>query len=160
VPAAVGAWGVPVTAALMMLGGLCGAALTYCIGRFAGERILRLFVRPKRLEHWKHEVPEDAAFFLALAIKFSFPAEVGYAFGMVRFGLFKYLLVTFISYVPIITALILGSQAFVEGRLGPLVASIVVIGLLSLAAGLYLNRIEHGRMGRKIWSWLHGRGKD
>src|SRR6186997_2538277 len=31
VPAAVGVWGVPLTAALMMLGGLCGATLTYCI---------------------------------------------------------------------------------------------------------------------------------
>jgi len=158
VPAAVGVWGVPLTAALMMLGGLCGATLTYCIGRFAGDGILKLFVRPKRLERWKDEVPEGAAFTLALAIKFALPAEVGYAFGLVRFGLFKYLLVTFLSYIPIIAAIIWGSRAFVDGRLGPLAISIVSIGLLSATAGFYL---AHKQGNRSFWhamrSWLRRR---
>jgi uncharacterized membrane protein YdjX (TVP38/TMEM64 family) len=160
VPAAVEVWGIPLTAALMMLGGLMGATLTYCIGRFAGERILKLFVRPARLERWRTEVPEHAAFFLALAIKFALPAEVGYAFGMVRFGLLKYLLVTFISYVPIIIAIIWGSRAFVEGRLGSLVASIICVGLLSAAAGVYLRNMQgRGSLWRKARSWLRkGKG--
>lgn len=158
VPAAMHVWGVAATAALMMLGGLCGASLTYLIGRFAGERALRLFVRPSRLARWRAVVPEDAAFALALAIKFALPAEVGYAFGMVRFGLLKYLLVTFIAYVPIIAAIIWGSRAFVEGRLDTLIAVILSIGLLSAAAGLYLTRTqERGRLWRKIRSWFSRR---
>lgn len=155
VPAAVGVWGVPLTAALMMLGGLMGATLTYCIGRFAGDGILRLFVRPKRLKRWRDEVPEHAAFTLALAIKFALPAEVGYAFGLVRFGLLKYLLITFLAYIPIIIAIIWGSRAFVEGRLGPLAVSIVSVALLSATAGFYLS---HKQGGRNPWqrmrSWL------
>jgi uncharacterized membrane protein YdjX (TVP38/TMEM64 family) len=151
VPSAVRVWGVPTTAFLMMFGGLLGATLTYTIGRFAGERVLKLFVRPARLARWKETVPKRAAFFMALAIKFALPAEVGYAFGIVRFGLLKYLLVTFISYVPIIAAIIWGSRAFVEGRLGPLLASISIIGLMSAGAGYYLTR--HQRSGG-IRRWL------
>jgi len=154
VPSAVGVWGMPATAGLMMLGGLLGATLTYLIGRFAGERVLHLFVRPSRLERWKGHVPKQAAFLVALAIKFALPAEVGYVFGMLRFGLLKYLLVTFISYVPIITAILLGSQAFVEGRLGTLAASIVSIGLLSAGAGLYLTRNQDGGPFRRARAWL------
>ena len=97
VPSAARVWGVAPTAALMMLGGLIGATVTYLIGRFAGERVLHLFIRPARLERWRESVPKKAAFAAALAIKFALPAEIGYVFGMLRFGLFKYLLVTFLS---------------------------------------------------------------
>lgn len=144
VPSALRAWGIPMTAVLMMAGGLCGATLTYLIGRFAGEKFLRLFVRPNRLARWKHDVPEHAAFMLALAIKFALPAEVGYVFGLMRFGLLKYLLVTFISYVPIIAAIIFGSRAFAEGRLAHLVIAVSAVALLSVAAGYYLHHKQAG----------------
>lgn len=142
VPSALRAWGSPFTALMLMLGGLLGASLTYLIGRYAGERVLKLFVRTKRLERWKSDVPEHAAFLLAIAVKFALPAEIGYAFGMARFGLLKYLLVTFISYIPIIAAILWGSQAFVEGRLAPIVACVLVVAACSIAAGLYVRRVQ------------------
>ena len=153
VPSATRVWGAATTACLMMLGGLIGATLTYLIGRFAGDRALRLFIRPSRLERWRDSVPKDAAFTAALAIKFALPAEVGYIFGMLRFGLLKYLLVTFISYVPIIAAILWGSEAFVEGRLGQLAVSIILILILSVAAAMYLRRFkERGSFVRKVRS--------
>jgi len=97
VPVAVALWGPWLTSAFLLLGWLFGDTLAYAIGRYAGHSIVRQFIREEKLRGYERYFSERMTFLRALLIRLALPAEIGYGFGLIRYHLGAYFLVTFIT---------------------------------------------------------------
>jgi uncharacterized membrane protein YdjX (TVP38/TMEM64 family) len=94
VPIAVIVWG-PAPAALYLLSGwMIGDVLSYIIGYFAGNPILKKFVRlDAKIDYYRKKIPPNAQFKLVFFFIMSMPSEVpNYTLGTLRYNFLKYFL--------------------------------------------------------------------
>ncbi|MEK7134238.1 MAG: VTT domain-containing protein [Patescibacteria group bacterium] len=114
VPIAVLIWGWEITAGLLWSGWLAGGMLSYVIGRFAGNPILRQFIKPEKLyaheERFSCRITFPGVLLLCLAL----PAEVGYAFGLIKYHFGKYIFATAIAEVPVAIVSVRAADALVS----------------------------------------------
>ncbi|MDP3963977.1 MAG: VTT domain-containing protein [bacterium] len=113
VPAAVLLWGELATFLLLFAGWLAGGMAAYAMGRRVGYPIVRRIVSEEKAESWRHYISEHTTFFMALLFRVAMPAETGYVFGIVRYHIVKYALITTIVEAPLAAALVWASDALV-----------------------------------------------
>lgn len=130
VPFAVALWGVNETITLLLLGWLIGGACAYIIGKYAAHPLIAQFMKEEKLTEYEHSISKRMTFSRALLIRLAFPAEVGYAFGLIKYNFVKYMIVTFVAELPFAFLFVHAAEAFIALK------PIIFIGWLSVLIAL------------------------
>jgi uncharacterized membrane protein YdjX (TVP38/TMEM64 family) len=142
VPAAVVAWGEPVSMVLLWLGWMLGGALSYGVGRGFGRRAVRWFIASDTLLRFEHRVKGNAPCWLVLLLQLALPSEIpGYLLGLAKYPLGRYLLVLGIAELPYTLATVHLGAGFVERRSGIIVSVGISIACVSVVAVYLLRRV-------------------
>lgn len=144
VPAAVLAWGEPMSLLLLWLGWTLGGICSYLIGKFLGRPAVRWLVTSRTLDSFEHRVRADAPFWLVLLLQLALPSEVlGYMLGIARYSFARYLLALALAELPYSFATVLLGTGFIEQR-GVLILTMgLSIALLSIGGLYILRRVLH-----------------
>jgi uncharacterized membrane protein YdjX (TVP38/TMEM64 family) len=135
VPAAVFAWGAPLSMVLLWVGWILGGCVTYGIGRFLGPRVVRWLTINQTLHHFERRVRRDAPLGLVLLFQLALPSEIpGYVLGLTRYRFRKYLLALAIAELPYTVLTIYLGASFIERRSGMILAAGIALLALSLGA--------------------------
>lgn len=133
IPIAVALWGFWPSAILLMCGWLLGDAISYFIGYYAGHPLLREFISDEKARMYEKRILSRMTFSRALLIRFALPAEVGYAFGLIKYNFPIYMFVTILAEVPFAYATVKASDAFLN--VNPMLFT-TWIGALVLVIGI------------------------
>lgn len=142
-PLAVAIWGTTATILMLLFGWLAGGCLSYAVGRGAGYPLVGAIVGRKRLEKWILKLKPRMNFPLLLLFRLVTPSETGYVFGIFRYNFWLYLLITFLSELPIALLVVYASDALIQTN-WRLFAALFLVGvaLIILAYRLFNRRFE------------------
>lgn len=135
IPFAVTLWGVGVTTTLLVLGWLIGDVIAYAIGRYAAHPLIAQFVKEKKLARYRRYFSDHATFLRALLVRLALPAEIGYAFGLIKYNFGSYILVTFITEAIFAVPTVLAVDALIA--LHPTVFAVWVLALVAVIITFY-----------------------
>jgi uncharacterized membrane protein YdjX (TVP38/TMEM64 family) len=94
VPIAVIVWGILPTALFLFIGWIIGDVLSYFIGYWAGNPILKRFISLENIEYYRRKIPPNAEFKLIFFFIMSMPSEVpNYTLGTLRYNFLRYFLI-------------------------------------------------------------------
>lgn len=148
VPAAVLAWGEPLSLLLLWIGWTLGGVFSYLLGRFIGRPAARWLGFDHLLQNLEHQVQRDAAFWFVLLLQLALPSEVlGYAMGAARYPLSRYLLVLSLAELPYSIATVALGAGFLEQRGGSIIMVGIGIAAVSLGALYGIRRKTRPREG-------------
>lgn len=148
VPVAVYAWGEWVCMALLWLGWILGGITAYGIGRGLGPRVVRWLTAQQALQRVQARVQEDASFGLVLLFQLGVPSEIpGYALGLARYDVRKYLAALAIAELPYAFITVHLGASFLERHIGTILVLCVSLILLTLTV-FFLLRRHFGRDSR------------
>jgi uncharacterized membrane protein YdjX (TVP38/TMEM64 family) len=95
VPIAIIVWGSALTALYLCVGWIIGDILSYFIGYWAGNPIIRKLLPYEKIRFYLKKIPPDAEFTMILLFILSMPSEIpGYTIGALRYKFTKYLIAT------------------------------------------------------------------
>ena len=117
VPFAVVIWGAVPTTILLLSGWLIGDTLAYIVGRYLGHKTVSYFISEEKLDLWSQAIKKHTNFYRALFVRLVLPAELGYAFGIIRYPFWSYLLITFLAEVPFAIISTYASEAVLSGSI-------------------------------------------
>lgn len=115
VPFAVALWGSELTVVLILLGWLLGDIVAYIIGRYLGYATISYIFSREHIDGWSGVVKKHTNFTRALFARFVFPAELGYAFGIIKYNFSHYLAITFLAELPFALVSAYASEAVLAG---------------------------------------------
>lgn len=139
IPIAVVIWGTVPTTILLLGGWLLGDIVAYFIGRDIGYPAVRYMVSSERFDRWVVVVREHTSFLMALLLRVALPAELGYAFGIIRYPVGLYALITFLAELPIALVAVYASEAALAGDAQMFFVAVGVLAVL-VGAGAYYIR--------------------
>jgi uncharacterized membrane protein YdjX (TVP38/TMEM64 family) len=135
VPAAVFAWGAPLSTVLLWIGWILGGCVTYSIGRFLGPRAVRWLTVNQALHRFERRVQRDAPLGLILLFQLALPSEIpGYVLGLARYRFRKYLLALAIAELPYTLVTVYLGASFIERRSGVILAAGITLVAVSVGA--------------------------
>ncbi|MBI4132578.1 MAG: hypothetical protein HY473_00555 [Candidatus Sungbacteria bacterium] len=146
VPVAVLLWGNGITFGLLFSGWVIGGMGAYAIGRFIGYPVVGRIVSREKVDAWREFVSRRMTFAWALLFRLAMPAETGYIFGLVRYRIGAYLLITALVEAPIAAVLVWASDALVARDFARFIGWIAA-AIFVFAAAAYLLR---ERMRRSV----------
>lgn len=117
IPIATIIWGPIPTIILLLTGWLIGDMFAYFIGRYFGYKVVCYFVSPEILDGWSSLIKSRTSFLTALLARLALPAELGYAFGIIRYPMGTYAIITFLSELPFAVVSTYVSEAVLFGNL-------------------------------------------
>lgn len=137
VPVALDVWSMPLTGALLWTGWTLGGAGAYAVGRFLGRAVATRFVSDDVLARYEHWVSARAPFGLVVLFLLALQSEVpGYALGLARYDLGRYMLAVALVEVPFTLLTLYIGAGLVERRLPLLVGAgagaLLLIGIAFL----------------------------
>jgi uncharacterized membrane protein YdjX (TVP38/TMEM64 family) len=142
VPAAVFAWGAPVSIGLLWLGWILGGAATYAIGRYLGRQAARWPTAERALLKLEAHLAADTPLWLITLLQLALPSELpGYVLGLVRYPIARYLIALAVAELPFTVATVYLGNSFVEGRSGLILAIGASIAFGSVCAAYALRRV-------------------
>ena len=139
VPFAVVIWGTVPTTIFLLTGWLIGDAIAYFIGRYFGRKAVMYFVSEEKLDRWSDMVKAHTNFFTALILRLALPAELGYAFGLVRYNFGLFLLITLIAEIPFAIISTTASEAVLERDVQEFFWLILLLIIIIAGALMKLN---------------------
>lgn len=139
IPVAVALWGAALTALLLLAGWLLGAVIAYFIGRYIGYPAVRYIVSAERFDSWLRVVKVHMRFSMMFLLRLALPAELGYAFGVIRYHFWKYVLLTFLAELPFVIITTYASEAILLGERVQSFGLIALMGVIFFGA-FYLFR--------------------
>lgn len=142
VPFAVAIWGTVPTTLFLLAGWMIGDTIAYFIGRYYGRKAVTFFVSEEKLDHWSEMVKAHTNFFTALILRLALPAELGYAFGFVRYHFGLFLLITLIAEVPFAIISTTASEAVLERDVGEFFWLILLLVIIIVGALMKLNVVK------------------
>ena len=120
VPAAVHAWGAPLTMLLLWTGWTVGGMGTYAVGRWLGRPVVKAMISEATLDQFEHRITTRAPFGLVLLFQFALPSEVpGSVLGLVRYSFAKYMAALTITELPYAVGTVYLGESFLEQRTLP-----------------------------------------
>ncbi len=135
-PFAVGVWGTGKTLALLFFGWSVGNTIAYAIGYYFGFPLVRRIVPEEHLRKWMHFLRERVSAWGIFLFRLAAPAEIGYAFGILKYDFRKYLAIVLAAEVPFALVVVYGGDAYIDGRWATL--AIIAGGALLLMGGAWL----------------------
>lgn len=115
IPIAVAIWGPTLATIFLLIGWVLGDILAYVIGRYFGRKVVCYFVTLERLTEWSDAVRARMTFSAALLLRLALPAELGYAFGIVRYPFMAYVGITIFAELPFAVISTYASEAVIYG---------------------------------------------
>lgn len=115
VPIATLIWGPVPTIIFLLSGWLIGDITAYLVGRYLGYKAVSYFVSAEKLDDWSSMVKKRTTFSTALLLRVALPAELGYAFGIIRYPLNLYVFITFLAELPFAIISTYASEAVLLG---------------------------------------------
>ncbi len=116
VPIATLIWGPIPTIIFLLFGWFIGDVISYLIGRYLGYGVVSYFVSREKLDDWSSMVKKRATFSTALLLRIALPAELGYAFGIIRYPIGLYMIITFLAELPFAVISTYASEAVLFGN--------------------------------------------
>jgi len=141
IPVAVLIWGPASATIFLLIGWIIGDILAYFIGYYFGHKVASYFVSNEKLDNWSRVVKERTHFSTALFLRLALPAELGYAFGIIRYPAGAYVLVTFLAELPFAFVSTYASEAVLYGE------ALKFFGLIGILAVIIFvaYRMNHKR---------------
>ena len=134
-PAAVFAWGEPLSMLLLWIGWIAGGCATYAIGRFLAPRVVTWLTAKQTTFGIQGRIRRDTPFGLVLLFQLALPSEVpGYLLGLAGFRFPKYLLALAIAELPYAIATVHLGAGFVQRRGGVIIVTGMILVLISFGA--------------------------
>lgn len=115
VPIAVVIWGSIPTAVFLLSGWIIGDTISYFIGRYLGYKTVCYFVSAEKIDELSSAVKKRTTFSKGLLLRLILPAELGYAFGIIRYNFLSYLLLTLLAELPFAIISTYASEAVISG---------------------------------------------
>lgn len=115
VPIATLIWGPVPTIIFLLSGWLVGDIVAYLVGRYLGHKAVSYFVSTEKLDDWSNMVKKRTSFSTAFLLRVALPAELGYAFGIIRYPASSYIIITFLSELPFAIISAYASEAVLFG---------------------------------------------
>ena len=143
VPFGILMWGEFGTFMLMLGGWLAGGIATYFLGKTLGYPLIAKILSPEDLETWRGFVHKKVNFLTAFLFRLAMPAETGYIFGLSEYGFWRYLLIIFLSELPLAAATIWAGNALIARNSTLFIGWIIIIvAMITLAGYLLKKRIK------------------
>lgn len=140
-PAAVYAWGEPLSMLLLWGGWIIGGAAAYALARFFGRRVVEWASAGAALHRLEKHVRPDAPFGFVLLFQLALPSEIpGYVLGLVRYRFPKYVAALALGELPYAVATIYIGSSFVEAQSALMLALGVALAALSVGAFYVLRK--------------------
>ncbi len=145
VPVALVIWGPFTTSMLLLAGWLLGGVLAYAIGRKWGYALVSSFIHHEKIDKWSRQIERKVSIFLVLAFRIMTPSETGYIFGILKYPLFNFALITLLSELPFAFAISYGGSAI-------LAKEQQIFWLLAIASATFLALVyqAYRREFRKV----------
>ena len=144
VPAAVYAWGAPLTMLMLWIGWTLGGVTAYSLALAFGRPFLQWVVAGPALRRYEHLLDKRPAFTSVLLFQLALPSEIpGYLLGLARYPLSRYLAALMLAELPYAVGTVLLGVGFVERDTATLLA-VCLIGAVSLAVIAQVLRKRHG----------------
>jgi uncharacterized membrane protein YdjX (TVP38/TMEM64 family) len=149
VPPANLVWGKPLTFLLLWGGWIAGAMAAYGIGKLA--RPLLSYVGYKEtLDEYQQFVSKRMKFWAVLLFCFAVPSEVpGYLFGGVHYPFLKFLAAIAIAESVYALGLVVAGESLVAFKPLPLVATVGILIVIAVGAGLLLRALKKRKSRRQ-----------
>lgn len=142
IPAAIYAWGAPLTMLMLWVGWSLGGLLSYTIARTFGRRVLRWMVSERTLARYQHLLDKRPRFLSVLLLQLTLPSEIpGHLLGLARYPLSRYLAALMLAELPYAIGAVLLGVGFVERD----TATLVAVCLVGAVALLVLVRVIRAR---------------
>jgi len=142
VPAAVYAWGAPLTMLMLWIGWTLGGVFAYTIALTFGRPMLRWIVANETLSRHQHLLEKRPRFLSVLLFQLAVPSEIpGYLLGLARYPLSRYLGALMIAELPYAAGTVLLGVGFLERD----TATLVAVCLVGAVAMLVLARVIRER---------------
>lgn len=142
VPAAVYAWGGPITAAMLWVGWTVGGLTAYGLAALFGRPVLQWIVSAETLSRYEHLLEQRPAFSSVLLFQLALPSEIpGYLLGLARYPLGRYLGALMLAELPYAVGTVLLGVGFVARDTATLLAVCLVAAVgLFVVTRLLRNR--------------------
>lgn len=115
IPIAILVWGTFPTAIYLFVGWLTGDILSYLVGYWAGNPILKKFVSLEKIDYYRRKIPPNAELRLVFFFLMSMPSEVpNYTLGTLRYNFLRYILVIGLGEVIFASFSAYAGQALVQ----------------------------------------------
>ncbi|MCR4306854.1 MAG: VTT domain-containing protein, partial [Candidatus Yonathbacteria bacterium] len=111
-----------------------GDVIAYFIGRYIGYPAVRYIISGKRFDAWLSAVRVHTSFSKMFILRLALPAELGYAFGVIRYPFWKYVLLTFFAELPFVIIVTYASEAILLGERLQFFGLIALIGIIFFGA--------------------------
>ena len=132
VPAAVYAWGAPLTMLMLWIGWTLGGVLAYTLALSFGRPVLRWIVANETLSRHQHLLEKRPRFATVLLFQLALPSEIpGYLLGLARYPLTRYLGALMLAELPYAVGTVLLGVGFVQRDTATLVA-VCMVGAVAL----------------------------
>jgi uncharacterized membrane protein YdjX (TVP38/TMEM64 family) len=139
-PIAVGLWGAGTTIVLLLGGWLIGNIGAYMIGYYFGNPIMKNVVSAKKFNRWMEFLEQHTDMLFLFLFRLATPSETGYVFGILRYKVWKYFLITFLAELPFAFFIVYAGAAFINKGWVALICLGVAWILLVLFSLRFLNR--------------------
>lgn len=113
VPIAIILWGTNLTSILLFFGWLLGDLNAYLVGRYAGHKLLKLFIAEDSLKKYEDYLSRRMNFTKALLLRIALPGEIGYGFGLINYSFPRYAIVTIVAEALFVIITVQASDALV-----------------------------------------------
>jgi len=142
VPPANQVWGKFVTLALLWGGWIAGAVVAFGIGSLAYPLLTRLGYK-ETLENYRKYVSKRMNFWAVLLFCIAVPSEVpGYLFGGLHYPFFKFIAAMSIAEFIYAVGLVVVGENLLSANPWPLLATVAILLLMAIAAGLTLKKVK------------------
>ncbi len=132
VPAAVYAWGAPLTMLMLWVGWTLGGLVAYSLALKFGRPVLQWIVSDEALSRHQHLLEKRPRFASVLLFQLALPSEIpGYLLGLARYPLSRYLAALMLAELPYAVGTVLLGVGFVERDTATLVA-VCLVGAVAL----------------------------
>ena len=142
VPIAIEAWGKLFTVLFLWIGWLSGGTLAYCIGRFLGRRVVRVFMPDEKLRPYETRLRGMITFGRVLLFQFALPSEIpGYVLGLLACPFHIYVMGLALAEFPFAVGAVYLGEGFLQRNAWMMIAFGAGGVLLTLLAALLFHRL-------------------
>jgi len=147
IPVAVALWGTTITMILLFGGWIIGDITAYYLGKQIGRPIIRYIISAERFDKGIEAIRKHTRFYMLLLLRIALPAELGYAFGVIRYHFGKYLFLTFLANIPFVFITTYASKAVLDGERLRFFGLLAVLGIILFGAMYFARNSQNKKRG-------------
>jgi uncharacterized membrane protein YdjX (TVP38/TMEM64 family) len=116
IPLAISIWTPETTLLFLLVGWLIGNSIAYALGRYIGYPVVRTFIEKEKLDQWIDILSNHVGVGMLLLFRIASPSETGYVFGIMRYDLGRYFIITFLGELPFALLAVYTGHALITTR--------------------------------------------